>query len=194
MKIRRPIIETLLTASVACAAVLPFASWLLGLLGLPLRSMFSDEGLRWLFLHGGESMFSYGAMVCAACFVALGSMVYSGIDGSDYRRTPFLVSLFFAAIIDALLLLAMLHPHSPLISLTGSLWPSPFLHGLPFALCIGLQLVALIYGLQVRRVHDLHSFVEFLCAGLVRYAPWIVFVVLCSFVWNGLKYVLNLAP
>ncbi|MCR4920132.1 MAG: hypothetical protein K5945_00290 [Bacteroidaceae bacterium] len=191
MRIRRQTTDFLLTASVVAASILPFASWILSLLGLPVRSMFSDEGLRWLFLHGAESMFSYGAMACTACLVALGSVEYSGMDGSEYRRTPFLVSLFFAAIIDALLLLAMLHPHSPLISLTGSLWPSPFLHGLPFALCIGLQFVALIYALQMRRVNDLHSFVEFLVAGLVRYAPWIVFVMLTSFVWNGLRYIVK---
>lgn len=190
MKTKHTLIEVLLALAAVLAAVLPFASWLLNLMGLPVRSMFSDEGLRWLFLHGAESMFDYGAMVGIGCFAALGSLMYVGLDGSLYRRTPFLVSLFFAAVIDALLLLAMLHPRSPLISLTGSLWPSPFLHGLPFALCIGLQVVALIYGLLVQRVRDVHSFASFLCAGMLRYAPWMVCVALCSFLCSGLRYVL----
>ena len=190
MKNKPSLIELLTAMSAICALILPFASWLLNLMGLPLRSMFSDEGLRWFFLHGLESMCSYPAAVCLACLAALGSMMYVGLDGNLYRRTPFLVSLAFAAIIDCLLLLAMLHPHSPLISLTGSLWPSPFLHGLPFAVCIGLLCVALLYGLLVRRICDLQTFVAFLCAGPVRYAPWMVCVILCSFVWNALRYLL----
>ena len=190
MKTKPSFIEVLLSLAALSAAVLPFASWLLNLMGLPVRSMFSDEGLRWLFLHGAESMCSYGAMVGIGFFAALGSLMFVGFEGSLYRRTPFLISLFFAALIDALLLLAMLHPRSPLISLTGSLWPSPFLHGLPFALCIGLQLVALIYGLLVQRVCDVPSFVSFLCAGMIRYAPWMACVALCSFLCSGLRYVL----
>ena len=58
------------------------------------------------------------------------------------------------------------------------------------SLCIGLQLVALIYGLLVQRVCDVPSFVSFLCAGMLRYAPWMVCVALCSFLYSGLRFVL----
>ena len=142
MKTKPSFIEVLLSLAALSAAVLPFASWLLNLMGLPVRSMFSDEGLRWLFLHGAESMCSYGAMVGIGFFASLGSLMFVGFDGSLYRRTPFLISLFFAALIDALLL------------------------------C------------------DVPSFVSFLCAGMLRYAPWMACVALCSFLYSGLRFVL----
>ena len=90
---------------------------------------------------------------------------------------------------DILLLLAAFHPHSPLISLTGSLYPSPFLHGLPFVVCFGLMLVAYVYGVLTRRITSLSSFRHFLGYGYERYGALMVLSMLLSFIFHCSRYV-----
>ena len=181
--------RVLLTIVLVATLLLPMVSWLLSLTGLHVRSLFSDDGLRWLFLHGASSMFGYATQVAFFALQAIGAMRFVRLDGSEYRRFAFLMTLLVAAVFDALLLIAIFHPRSPLVSLTGSLMPSPFLHGLPFALSVGLIICSLVYGLITRRIRHLPSFVAFLCAGMRQFPGELLFVMLLSHLWYAIRFI-----
>ncbi|MBQ3991704.1 MAG: hypothetical protein II645_00960 [Bacteroidaceae bacterium] len=179
----------LVSVAAVVAGIVPFVSWVLQALGFPVRSLLSDDGVRWFFQHGAESLFGYGVLVGIFALCAFACLRFVGM-GESVRRGPLIVCLLFAASLDTLLLLAAFHPRSPLISLTGSLWPSPLAHGLPFALCLGLILVALLYGVLVRAIRDTSTFARFLCSGYTRYAVWMVLLMICAFIFQCLKFVL----
>ena len=56
MKIRH-LADVAMIALLVFSVMLPPLSWLLWSLGLPVRSMLSPEGLRWLFQHASSLTF-----------------------------------------------------------------------------------------------------------------------------------------
>ncbi len=180
----------LLALALLVAMALPFVSWILSAIGQPVDSLLSDDGLRWLFIHLPEPLANYYVLLGVCAFSALAALEYVRWgQATPPQRSALLVSLSLALLIDILLLLAAFHPRSPLISLTGSLCPSPFLHGLPFVLCFGLMLVAYVYGALTRQITGLVSLSEFLCAGFHRYGAWMVLLMILSFDVYCLRYV-----
>lgn len=191
MKIKR-LFTIVFGLSLVALLMLPPLMWVLSLTGLPVRSLFSDAGLRWLFLYGADVMFSRATCITFYAIVTYGVMRYVRLDGTPLRHWPFFFSLLLAAVFDALLLLAVFHPQSPLVSLSGHLVPSPFLHGFPYALCVGLILVALFYGLLVRRITGVISLVGALSFGLRRHVPLLLLVMFISYLYSAIRWSLSL--
>ena len=180
-----------LVALSVVAVSLPFFSWILAALGLPVDNMLSDDGLRWFFLHMPEPIMNYYVMVIILSLSALGCMQYVRFGEEDRSsRLNLAVCFGLAFLIDVLLLLAAFHPRSPLISLTGRLVPSPLLHGLPFILCIGIILVAFVWGLLTRQLTSHTSYRQFLSEGFRRYGSLMVAAMLVSFIWYCIRYVM----
>lgn len=173
------------------AVTLPFISWILSALGLPVDNMLSDDGLRWFFLHMPEPFMNYYVVLFILSLSALASLQYVRF-GEEERssRVSLTVCFVLAFLIDALLLLAALHPRSPLISLTGRLFPSPLLHGLPFVLCFGIILVAFVWGLLTRQLTSLTTYRLFLSEGFRRYGSLMVAAMLVSFICYCVRYVI----
>lgn len=189
MKTKPSIFGISLSAAVFVAVVLPFVSWILSAVGLPVGSLLSDDGLRWLFIHMPEQFANYYVIVSVMAISAYASLEYVhwGETESIYR-TPLVVCFVLALFMDVLLLLAAFHPHSPLISLTGRLNPSPFLHGLPFVLCFGLMFVAYVYGVLTHRITSVSTFRAFLSSGFERYGALMVLSMLLSFIFFCIRY------
>lgn len=190
MKTKTSILDILLPAAVLMVVALPFVSWILSALGQPVNSLLSDDGLRWFFIHLPGQFINYYVTVAISVISAFASLEYVHWGSTEsVRRTPLVICLVLALVMDILLLLAAFHPHSPLISLTGSLYPSPFLHGLPFVVCFGLMLVAYVYGVLTRRITSLSSFRHFLGYGYERYGALMVLSMLLSFIFHCSRYV-----
>jgi len=191
MKIKRPFSAILLALAFIIAFLLPFISWFLAAIGLPVNSLLSDDGLRWLFIQMPYLIINYPVALVICAFSAFACLEYVNW-GEDFsaNRMPVLVSLAVALFIDVLLLLGAFHPHSPLISLAGRLISSPFLHGLPFILCFGVVLVAYVYGILTRQIIQMTSFRDFICAGFHRYGAWMILSMLVSFIYYCLIYII----
>ena len=190
MKTKPSILGMTLAAAVFVSVALPFFSWILSAVGQPVNSILSDDGLRWLFIHMPELFANYYVIVVVVAISAYACLEYVGWgEAASVRRTPLLVCLALALFIDVLLLFAAFHPQSPLVSLTGSLNPSPFLHGLPFILCFGLMLVAYVYGVLTHRISTFSTFKSFLSSGFVRYGALMVLSMLLSFIFHCFCYI-----
>ncbi|MCF0198167.1 MAG: hypothetical protein HUK02_02440 [Bacteroidaceae bacterium] len=159
--------KALVAACLLCAVV-PILSWLLYALGLPVNNLLSDEGVRWLLLHGGD-VYDGGLMV-ELLLLALAA----GLMRVNARLVVSLV------VIGGFLIGLALIPGSPLVSVTGSLWPSPVSHAAPALFAISVIAVCLVMDHRMieRRLTVLFS----------RLGFWLIFLIICAFAWHEITY------
>ncbi len=184
------LVTLILLLLTAALLLLPLVSWIASLAGTDVRNLLSGEGLRWMFLHGGSLPFGYLTSLTIITVITIGAYSYVGLPEARYTTTSFRLTLLLATLFDILLLLALFHPRSPLISLTGRLFPSPFFYGFPFALCIGLLLTSLFYGILARRLTTASALVTFMTTGLQRYPRIIILVMIATALYHTLQYIL----
>ena len=78
-----------------------------------------------------------------------------------------------AVISNVLLLLSALIPTSPLLSVTGRLFPSPWSHGLFQSLCIECIMVSFVFGIVSGTLHSMRDMLELITYGIARW-PWAI--------------------
>lgn len=171
--------------------VLAFLSWLGNAAGYPVHSILSAEGLRWIFLHAQESFHSPVLACLILVLMATGAVSRSGLGSIlmlIFRRRKHLityrqwVALLFAGFSVLVLLvcavLLITFPRAVLLSATGHLFPSPFMKGVFPAAVIGIQFVALQYGMLSNHLRGINECMSVLYWGLQKNALWIVVVLL----------------
>lgn len=174
------------------AFLIPFLSWMLAAFDIPVNSLLSDEGWRWTFTHGMDAFWNYGLQFLILLLTTIGVLEYviTRSRGSIHRKALY-ASSFVALFLLCLLLMAALLPQSPLLSLTGGLRYSPFIYGLPMALCFIAIISSLIYGLMARCIQSLGDFADFVSYGLHRHAIWIVIAMMISYQYQSILYILS---
>lgn len=113
--------------------------------------------------------------------ISVGAVLRSGLWRGmlDGKMTEALVSaLAVAGVCDVALILLALMPGSPLLSVTGGLFPSPWLAGLFPSVCFELVLVSIVYGLVSGYIRGLLGILSVLTYGISRW-PWIILIALC---------------
>ena len=145
------------------AFLIPFLSWMLAAFDLPVNSLTMIGVLEYLYTH------------------SLGT----------FHRKAFYVSSSVGLFLLCLLLMAALLPQSPLLGLTGRLRYSPFVYGLPLALCLIVIVSSFIYGLMTRCIQSFDDFADFVSYGLHRHAIWIIVAMMISYQYQCLLYILN---
>ncbi len=173
----------LICLGLLAALVLPFASWLVWSFGLPVGSLFSSEGLRWLALHAIAECFNrtlavsvlaasaFGVWQQALCHPTIPSVRRHAIVGC------IVVSLFMLCIA----LLAALHPESPLLSINGTLYHSAYSRGFLPYLTLCLTMLGVVYAFIVGLVRSLSRLVEVLVYGVCRFILWLFLVLVLQF-------------
>lgn len=183
-------VARLIVPALACVAVcIPPASWMLSACGCSCRSLLSDEGLRWLFLHL-PGLLATPLTACALVWAsAVGALERCArIHRHGASRTLAWVATAAALALGVLPLLAFLLPHSPLRGITGGLWPSPLLTGLPVIIPLVLLAAAMLYaylGLYLTSPARLGLLLSW---GLRRHALWILAAMLLSFIHGTVEY------
>lgn len=179
---------TILTGLAVC--ILP-VSWMLSAFGYPCRSLISDEGLRWLCLHITSliaSPLTAYALLYASAAGALEICI------RIHRRSPHTTILWTAVLVTLALLsmpiLASILPDSPLRSITGGIFPSPLMHGLPVIIATVILVGAMLYAYLSLHLTSPGRFCQMLTWGIRRYAIWIVVAMQLSFIHGTLLYVL----
>lgn len=178
-------------------------SWLLSVVGEPVRNLLSPEGIRWIFSNASSGFmnepFSYflqfvlmiGAFRASGLTHALGSLLrWPGCIAATYRQRR---ALFFSGVIAlvyvGIILLLVFLPHAVLLSATGNLFPSPFSEGLVWATTTGVMLIALVYGTMSNTLRTFQEVIHVFYAGLEYYAVWIVVAILAAEFYAALDYV-----
>lgn len=145
--------------------------------------MLIDDIIREVWLNGSE--WTGGVMLVYAILtvVAIGGVAESGLYGHEDRDGIWASVVTFVTMLIVLLLLAFV-PTSPLIGVTGNLFPSPWSHGLYPGLCFSILLTSLVYGLVSGTTHSLKDVINLLCYG-IRHWPWVILLaMLLSFTLN----------
>ncbi len=142
-----------------------------------------DELLRYLWLHGTERAASELLVYTILFIVAAGSVIRSKL--LVLRDVDGLVSAIAVAVIsNVLLLLSALIPDSPLLGVTGKIFPSPWSHGLFQSLCIECIIVCFVFGIVSGTLHSRRDVLELITYGIVRW-PWaILLAMVVSFLIN----------
>lgn len=203
-KLGEGVLAVLLTADV----VLVLLSWLADAAGYSVRSLLSAEGLRWCFLHAGSaSVLAPGTLHLLMGLVALGALQYSGLSSGvgrlfswrhrhgfttlRQRRALLLSGVVGLAYVAGGTLLLLL-PHSPLLSVTGRLFPSPFSQGLPLLLTVGVVCVAAVYGNASNRLRGWAAVVRVSYVGIRFHAVWLLNYLVALQLYAWFDYVFRL--
>lgn len=142
-----------------------------------------DELLRYLWLHGTERAASELLVYVILLIMALGTVKRSRI--LTVRDTDGLVAAaVVAVIVNVLLLVSAIIPSSPLLGVTGRVFPSPWSHGLFQSLCIECIGVCFVFGLVSGTLRSMRDIMELLTYGISRW-PWAILLAMLApfFVW-----------
>ena len=179
--------------------LLSLYSWIGSACGLAVRSLYSADGLRWMFSHSVSNISAAPWGEILAGLITISVLWRSGIIHSVSRRASLkqkrAISLAILVLIVECVLLAslLLPPAMVLLSPFGTIAHSPFLRGLYGAICTGIIIVCNVYGLSSGRFVTLTDALEAHVALLRRGLPLLIDVVLVSQLVACLDYT-GLAP
>ena len=131
-----------------------------------------DELLRYLWLHGTERAASEWLVYTILFLMAVGSVIRSKVF--QVRDIDAIVSAIVVFITcNVLLLLSAILPNSPLLAVTGRVFPSPWSYGLFQSLCIVCVVVSFVFGIVSGTLHSARDVLQLLTYGISRW-PWLI--------------------
>ena len=139
--------------------LLPLLAWLGSAAGFPLGNLFSSEGIRWYYLHIQDCYRSpfmavvfpvvlvFGAIERSGLSEIIKDTISKGVLSLTYRqRKACLMAGTFLLLYLAGMLLLLFGPYAILLSVTGHLYPSPFVSGILQTMSLGFVLTSLLYA------------------------------------------------
>lgn len=172
--------------------LVPLAAWLASVLKFDVVNLVSEEGLRWLFSHGAKALASYQLIILILLLSAVGAVhesgVYQDFRQSRFRNRPLRITAIFFLFIMLMLVLPFFMTHNPLLGVTGSFAPSPWLYGTPLVFCVTLIFCSLLYSALKGRLKDFMDIPSMLSYGISHHGIWIVVAMMGSFIVRVIKY------
>lgn len=129
-------------------------------------------------------------MLCLSSIICLGSILRCGIFAKKEKKDTnalYLVLIVFVLMVSALIFSA-LHPHSPLLSITGEIKNSPYIYGLPTVITWCLIFLSALYAVQSQRIKTIEGFADLLTYGIRRFPAVLLIVMLLSYIISCLTY------
>ena len=152
---------------------------------LPIRSLLSAEGIRWMVGSIGDNLAGRGLVWLLLGSMAFGSVKFCGILDvprkwkamSFWDRFGVMVALAELLVIVVLTLLLTVLPHAVLLGVTGNLYPSSFSKSLFFIVCLSVCFICVSFGVVSSRLRSLEEVCDCLVAGLAYTLPlWLIYV------------------
>jgi len=152
---------------------------------LPLRSLLSAEGIRWMVGSIGDNLAGRGLVWLLLGSMAFGSVKFCGILDvprkwkamSFWDRFGVMVALAELLVIVVLTLLLTVLPHAVLLGVTGNLYPSSFSKSLFFIICLSVCFISVSFGVVSSRLRSLEEVCDCLVAGIAYTLPlWLIYV------------------
>lgn len=210
----KKVLQYIAFVAAALQLMVIFFSWMIAAAWpeLPIRSLLSNEGIRWFF-----GSFTDNQQTVVLVWLALGSVAWgvfrrSGLAGTlrrlargylpifrsagsvrpelHYRQKVGLVLVGIIAIVFAVVMgLLTLVPHAILLSVVGKLFPSSFsVSIIPVGLFFVLSTSA-AYGYSVRSFPTLSSLYEAMVSGAKKAAYIIPAYIFVSQLWASIRFV-----
>lgn len=175
-------------------------SWFLSVLcpECGIRSIFSGEGVRWLFGHYVDFLASSTLVWLLLVSVGYGCLYDSGIvhlfqkrNHLQYRER---IGVYFIVVIAAILscgvfILAFI-PHAVLLSVTGCLFPSSFSAALVPILSFCVCLLSVVYGIVSGKYQSACDVYRSLFIGIEALAPLFLLYILIQQLYCSFRFIL----
>ena len=181
-------------ALVFAELLLILVSWIMSA-AMPMsgvRSLLSSEGIRWFLGHFADMLATPVLVWLLLLAMAWGCLHRCGILDvrHTYRsRRAWWLSVVFMVLYIGVVLLLTLMPHAVLLSVSGSLWPSPFSASLIPVAGFGLLSTGIVYGVIAGSFQSLTDIYESLLHGLRQAAPLLLFYFLLTQFYESLCFV-----
>ena len=181
----RKVVNYLVLTLVVAQLLLILVSWFVTAAwpDLPMRSLLSSEGIRWLF-----GSFAQNLLTPLLAWLVLGSVAYGTVVSSSLtelrrpitsrQRSALQFVAIEALIFLAVLLLLTLIPQAPLLSATGQLFPSALSDGLVPFVCFAVTVMALTFGFTTGRFTTLRDMVRSLTIGFGKWSSLFLLYIL----------------
>jgi aminobenzoyl-glutamate transport protein len=163
--------------------LLMLVSWLLSA-AFPdsgIRSLLSGEGMRWFFGHFSHQLATPVLVCLVLVLMAYGVFRHCGLlhYRSTYReRRALTMTLVLTVVAVVLILLMAAIPHAVMLSVTGSLWPSPFSRALLPLLAFIVIALSAFYGIMAGHFANLSNVYDALLDGIRQGAALFLFYLL----------------
>ena len=169
--------------------------------GNTIRSLLSSEGFRWFF-----GSFVNNVTTPPLAWIIVMAMAYGAIRDSailkiwrkgrgewTYRQT-FAFRIVLVQIFAYVLFIALVAfiPHAPLLSATGSLQHSSFLHSIIPVTAAAMTLAAGTFGMLTATMRSIVDVVKSLVRGVARAALLIVLYIFAAELYFSIAYVFHL--
>jgi aminobenzoyl-glutamate transport protein len=159
-----------------------------------IRSLLSGEGLRWFFGHFIHLLATPVLVCLILVLLAYGTFRHCGLllYRSTFRERRALTMTLLLTVVAVLLLLLMAAiPHAVMLSVTGSLWPSPFSHALLPLLAFIVIVLSAFYGMMAGHFVNLSNVYEAMLDGIRQGAALLLFYLLGVQLYLSVFYILN---
>ena len=152
---------------------------------LPISSLLSAEGIRWMVGSIGDNLAGRGLVWLLLGSMAFGSVKFCGILDvprkwkamSFWDHFGLMVALAELLVIVVLALLLTVLPHAVLLGVTGNLYPSSFSKSLFFIVCLSVCFISVSFGVVSSRLRSLEEVCDCLVAGIAYTLPlWLIYV------------------
>lgn len=160
--------------------VLAGYSWLGNLFGLPVRNLFAESGLRWLFSYFVDNLLHTTGVYLLLLLSAGGALGYSGWTdaarrmlriSSEHsltfvRKSSFRLSVFIGLLYYIGVILLPFLTRGIFLNASGGLFPSPYSRAFVPLVAAGLFLVAIVYGFFSGKMHRWSDICDALVYGI----------------------------
>ena len=175
--------------------LLVFASWLWAATTTTegVRSLISEEGVRWLFGNFTDILSGPWLVHLLLLSMAGGNLWRSGLlrmSSKSYRgRLAIRLTIITFLLFVVVLLLLIAVPHAILLSATGAVFPSPFSRAIVPLFSSGVMLVSTVHGWASGRYVSFADIVGSWSYGISQAAPLFVLYVLLMQLYKSLLFV-----
>ena len=175
--------------------LLVFASWLWAATTTTegMRSLISEEGVRWLFGNFTDILSGPWLVHLLLLSMAGGNLWRSGLlrmSSKSYRgRLAIRLTIITFLLFVVVLLLLIAVPHAILLSATGAVFPSPFSRAIVPLFSLGVVLVSTVHGWASGRYVSFADIVGSWSYGISQAAPLFVLYVLLMQLYKSLLFV-----
>ena len=179
----------------ALMVLVPLAAWLASVLNYDVVNLVSEEGLRWLFNHGGHALLSLQLAFIILLTSAIGAVDESGIVRDirqfQHNRKAYYTAGAFFFLSVVMLLCPIFVPHNALLGVTGSLLPSPWLMGTPLAICVIVITTSIIYSAVKGTLGSFMGIPHMITLGISKYSFWVVDAMMLSLIIRTIKFIIS---
>ncbi len=175
--------------------VLILVSWLLSAtMTEGVRSLLTNEGIRWFFGHFTEFMLSPLLIWLILLSMAGGALFKCGLlflrKPLGYReQTALRFTAILAVLCLAVVVILAFVPHAILLSATGRLFPSPFSQALVPMLCLYVTILSMVYGIMSGHFLSFVDAIDALSFGIKQVSPLFPLYILAIQLYQSVCYV-----